>query len=137
MKLFRAYETDEQAENKGVWVELAPHVKILVARWLNDNHIRALDKLKAPYRDQLRAGIPLEKEIMINIAATAMAETILLGWEGFEKEDGSVLEYNFDEALKALKSLRDFRDDVTSLSEVRSTYNKYALERAKQDLKNI
>jgi hypothetical protein len=136
MKLYQKYETDLQAEVEGVWVELAQGVKIKVARWLNDNHIRVLDRLKAPYRDQIRAGIPLEKDIMLSIASDAMSEAILLGWEGFEKEDGTELPYSKEEAAKALKSLRDFRDDVTSLSEVRAAFNKYALEKAKQDLKN-
>jgi hypothetical protein len=137
MKLYRKYETDLQAEVEGVWVELAVGVRVKIGRWLNDNHVRILDKLKAPYRDQLRAGIPLEKDIMLSIASEAMAEAILLGWEGFEKEEGGELPYSKEEAIKALRSLRDFREDITSLSEVRATFNKYALEKAKQDLKNI
>lgn len=130
MKIRKQYETDPVAEEEGVWVDIGEGAEVKVARLNNPRHKKALERLRKPYRNILRAGRDLPDEVSDKIAIQGMAEAILLDWRGIEHNDGSEIAYSQEKAKEILTELKDFRDTVAFLAMEAETFRKEALENA-------
>jgi len=97
-------------EVEGVWTTYSDGVKFRIARAGNPNFLRASDRLEAPHRKAIQRG-KMSTEKQLDIQCRAMAEAILLDWEGISTEDGP-LEYSKDDAAKVLRHNVEVRDFV-------------------------
>ncbi len=114
------FKTDSDLETGGVWVDLDDVSKIKVARSDNKNFTNKLTKLMTPYKNAIRSNT-LSEDIADKIMLKCMSETILVDWEGIT-EEGEPLEYTPDNAYRILKSYKDFRNLVSSISEDLTNY---------------
>lgn len=114
MDVLKKFKTSEEKETTGVWIPLEGNAKILVARIPNQKYQKALQKKTAQYRFGNRLSNIAESELE-RILIEVMAETVLLGWEGFLEGD-KPLPYSKENATRLLKGLRDFRDFVADIA---------------------
>ncbi len=129
MDIRKAFATDRQAEQDGVWVALGEGARVKVARFNNPRHRAVLDRLRRPYRSLLMAGRDLPDDVAESMTIEATAETLLLDWDGIE-DNGTPLPFSKDNARRLLADLPDFRDAVAFLSMQAETFRREALETA-------
>ena len=127
---YKEFETDRSAETEGAWVDLGDGAKVLVARFNNPAHEKAIRRLQKPYKSILNSGRQLPKDVADDITVKSMVEAILLGWEGMTDRDGAVLPYTQANADKLLRDLPDFRNTVASLALTAETFRLEALQDA-------
>lgn len=109
------FRTEEDLEIEGVWVNLDSASRIKIARQGNPRYRTLFQKKLAPYRSAVRQGT-LDEETAEQLLCEVMAETILLDWEGIE-EGGKEVLYSKKEAVRFLKTYKDFKDLVQQVSD--------------------
>ena len=109
-----------KVDTEGVWAKHSEGVRFRIARAGNPVFLKATDKLEAPYRKQLARG-KLSTEKQIDLQCRAMAEGILLDWEGIETADGP-LEYTVDNAAAVLRHNSEIRDFVFEFATEQENY---------------
>jgi len=109
------FTVTDDAEN-GVWVDMGNDARIKVARMNNKKYKRSIKTLSTPYKRMIQMNA-LPDDTAEQILNKAMAEAILLDWEGL-KLNGEELPYNRDNAMKILSdpALEDFRNVVMDIS---------------------
>jgi len=114
LNVFTEYATDEKAEVEGTFMEVG-EAKLLIARLGNKKYARKLSKLYERNRKMLErkddAADALSDKIMIDV----LSETILLGWEGVDGQDGKPMPYSKENAV-VLLGVKDFRKVVMDLA---------------------
>lgn len=109
------FKTDKTLEEQGTWIDLSPTSKIKLARIGCKNFQQEVKKRQKPYRAMVRAGT-LPDHVQTQILVGVLAETIILGWEGFT-EGGEPVPYTKDNAVRVLTESRDFRDFIVTLAD--------------------
>lgn len=112
-----SYAVDIEKEQNGSWIEIDDDgTELLIARMNNPAYKREIERLKAPYRKQIRKD-ELSEEKSAEILAKAMAKTILLGWRGLTI-NGQEHPYTYENALHLLTDpkYKEFLSHVIMLS---------------------
>lgn len=131
------YATDKSAELNGVWTDIVLGddnvLRVKLARWNNHRFQDRMRALTKPHKfqidnDNMRAA---EAEVLTD---HAIAETILLDWEGEILVDGQPLSYSRANALAVLQAFPDFKDDVKARSQARDLFRK---QQMKADAENL
>ena len=120
MDLYKQYKTDEKKEVEGIWVPLSATARIKVARMGNPRYRDCIKRLSSPYRV---AGIndQIPPEVYQQMVREAVAETILVDWEGLTS-DGDPVPYTRDKALVFCTDLKDFYDFVLTAASSMETF---------------
>lgn len=129
----KRFGTDAKREIEGTTVDLGEGASVTVARWNNARHRAALDRLRRPYRSLLLAGRELPEDVSEAIGIEAMAETILLDWQGFIDESGQPLAHSREAAQALLTEVKDFRDQIAFLALQAENFRVDALEQAEKN----
>lgn len=125
---FKAIKTDPEAEQNGVWQDIGGGASLLIARYLNPKHKKAVDKRTKPYRRQIRDG-SIPDEIADKLEADCMADAVLLDWQGVT-DGGEPVAYSRAEAARRLFEYRDFREMVQDLARDAAAYREAEIEEA-------
>lgn len=133
MDIFKKYATDATLEKEGVWVDIGEGARVRVARSDNPNFVKCLQSKAKPYRVQSR-NRTLSDEVANKVLIETMAETILLDWDGIQK-DGKTLPYSKENAVLLLTDLKDFRRIITELADESETFRKQEMEESEKNLK--
>jgi len=112
-------------DTEGVWTKYAEGVRFKIARAGNPNFLRVTDRIEAPYRKQI-ARNKLSSEKQLELQCRAMAEGILLDWEGIATEDGP-LEYTPENAALVLRHNPEVRDFVFEFATEQENYRAESL----------
>lgn len=115
MNLYQQFQTDEQAEVEGVWIPLDATAKIKVARLGNARHQAATKRLLAPYVTAGMRVTDIPDDQYNDVSREAMAEAILLDWDGIVNDRNEPVPYSKAEGLAALK-MKDFYKLVERLA---------------------
>lgn len=126
-------KTNLDLESEGVWVELGEGARIKVARMNNPRHSAALRRITKPYRRQIEAGT-LNEDISYRLIGEALAEGILLDWEGLT-DNGEEIKYSPKTAKDLLTNpqLRDFRGQVEAAATDAEQFRLETIADAKND----
>lgn len=115
LDIFYAYATDKKKEKEGVWHNLrGSKAKILVARANSRAFQQALDEGYAREKAVLDAGGEAADEVAKRIYTEAIAEHLLLGWDGVKFKKAPT-PYSKEAAAKLLE-IDDFRAEVLRLA---------------------
>jgi hypothetical protein len=117
-------KTDEGLEKDGVLVDIRYGVRVLVARAGNPRAEAWRAKLSWEDR-RLLDNADLQKgrhERVVELMVAAIAETMLLGWEGLEDDDDKPIAFSIEKAKELLKEYDWFRQDVLEAATTRETY---------------
>lgn len=122
MSLYKAFETNEELENKGVEITVAENgdgtpIKFFVARAgkSNKKYQKALEVTFKPYRRQMQLNTMAEETataLMIEVFAT----TVLKGWENVRDKEDKPLTYSKENAVKLLTDLPELYDTLTAFA---------------------
>ncbi len=133
--LYSEFQTDASAELEGVWVRnIGPEFHVKVARWLNRKHRELLRRLTKPFQQQIdRETMPDDQAD--EIAIRAMAETVVMDWEGkgATDEDGKPLAPTMENKIKLLTDLPDLRAAIQVAAAVQDQYRSASIEEAEKN----
>lgn len=114
---FSKFKQDINKAEQGSWVDIGDGAKVKIARIGNKNYQDRVMELLKPYKQSIRNKTVSDRVIedVINIA---LAETVLVGWEGFKDDNGEEVPYNKGNALKYLQdpAYADFRTLINDLA---------------------
>lgn len=108
------FDADLKTVDTGVWTEFLGS-RFLIAHISNMRFQRALARYQQPHRRKLEAGT-LDPQTNRDILCRAMAEGLLIGWEGVGSESGQPQPYSPEAAFTALTKNMEFRDFVSEFS---------------------
>lgn len=124
------FQTNKSAEEEGVWVAVDGNgTKIKVARINNARYKKYFQKITKPYKRQIRNGT-LAEELAEKLLVDALANTILLDWQGFTRGE-EAFPYSVDNARAFLSESADFRDFVSDAANEMENYRAEELEDAR------
>lgn len=132
MGMYDVFETDENLETSGVWVDYGEfRVLIASAGQGNKSYVRYAEKKLKPVRKAMDAGA-LSNERSQALMADIYAKTIVLDWQvmsdgewktGIEGREGDVLPVNEENVEKTLRSLprlfMDLQEQAMSIANFR------------------
>lgn len=132
--LYKQFKTDEKLEKQGLTLNFGEGVSIRVARagGSNDRYMKRMEALTKPYRRQI-ASETADNKVLEKVVLEVFCETVVLGWEGVTDENGNVLAFNKENAIKLFTDLPDL------FAEVKEQASKSALFRLslnEEDAKN-
>lgn len=122
----KMFVTDKALETGGVWHELGAGVKVKIARMGTPEYNATLRRLAQPHKNLARrvmedSDLIDEADLVVfkKIEAQAMAEHVLVDWQGFTESDepGSpAVPYSIEKALEYIQASDDFRKLLTELA---------------------
>ena len=124
------FQTNKSAEEEGIWVDVDGNgTKVKVARINNPRYKKYFQKITKPYKRQIRNGT-LAEELAEKLLVDALANTILIDWQGFTK-GGEPFPYSVDNARSFLQESADFRDFVSDAANEMENFRSEELEDAR------
>lgn len=129
-----ALVTSQEATEKGREFAFGQDATLIIAASGNITHRKALRRLYEPHAKALAYGGALDPETGRAIDDEAMAEAVLVGWKGIEK-DGQELTYTKENALWLLRNVALLRQFVLKASEDAALFTVGAVEATKDTLK--
>ncbi len=132
MDIFKQFQTNENKEVNGVWVNLDDEGKarLLIARAQNP-HFREAQQRKMKRYKMAAKSKNIPDDVWDGLFNELIFETILLGWEGMT-EGGKPLPYDEENVLRALK-MKDFRELVMGYADDMTNYKDESDEAAEKN----
>ncbi len=124
-----AFATDEKAEINGSWCPLGEGARLLIAREDNPAYVQFIRTRMSRYNI---TAITEEEALILSIEAIANA--ILLDWEGLEDGEGEVV-YSIEMAIKWLTKYKEFKKIVLNFAKNVSNYQLEHEAEVKEDIK--
>lgn len=142
MGMYDVFETDENLEVSGVWIDYGDfRVKIASAGQGNKDYVRYSEKKLKPVRQALNAGAlghERSQALMIDI----YANTIVLDWQvmaensegekswtqGIEDKNGDILDFNKENVKNTLRVLPRLFNDLQEQAMSIANFRKSELE---------
>ena len=126
--LYDQFETNRDAEVKGVYVEYGKNSKGQVIRFLisrmgkaNKAYSKAMEAATRPHRRAIELGT-MDDAQAEELFLKVFCEKIILGWEGVEDRDGNPLKFNLKNAMALMTDLPDLYDDLQEQSKKASLF---------------
>ncbi len=120
MDMNKSFGVDKKSSEDGKWFNLEHGGRAQVARMGCPKYKASVQRLQRPNSALLRSTLDTS-EVLDNIVVEAMAETILLDWEGITV-DGEVVEHSKDNAMMLLREYPDFREAISAISVERKNF---------------
>lgn len=121
-----ALKTDLAKVEQGMWIDNIPDMgdlRLKVRPIGNPDYRRVYGQLvDSTPRDKKRGGMVTDFDARQSIAGRALADTVLLGWDGLEGDDGMPLPYSPAKAKELMldPEMTAFRDAVSWAATVAS-----------------
>ena len=137
MGMYDVFETDEDLENSGIWIDYGDfRVKISSAGQNNKKYVKYAEKALKPVRKAMQSGA-LSNERSQKIMSDIYAKTIIIDWEtmvdgslqkGIEQRDGSIEPMNYESVLRAFNDLPNLFIDIQEQANSIANFRKAELE---------
>lgn len=133
MDLYATFQSDLDAQEKGVWYEIGGGASIRVARRGNPRHQAAMRVQLEQHRSVVDTGQETP-ELLREIERKAAAKALLVDWKGLTK-GGEEFAYSVERATEVLldPTMEDLWDVVDALSR---NAERYRVKNLEQDAKN-
>lgn len=123
MSLYKQFKTDTSLEKTGILLQYGENSKgqpicIRVARagGANDAYIKRMEAKVKPVKRQIQ-NETIERAALLSILREVFAETVVLGWENVEDENGKALPFTKENCVKLFTDLPDLFDDLQEQSQ--------------------
>ncbi len=123
MSLYKQFKTDNSLEKEGILLEYGENskgkpitIRIARAGGANKAYEKRMEIRVKPYRRQIQNEI-IETALVEKIIKQVYAETIVLGWENVEDENGNDMEFSVENCLKLFDDLPDLFRDIQEQSQ--------------------
>lgn len=124
-----ALKTNRQSEVEGIWVDGPEGLRLKVARMGNPKYQAAVRRIGKPHARQLRQ-LTADTAIVEDVSKRAVAETILLGWENLQDNDGKDIPYSSQKAYELFNEVPDFYTMVCEYASDVQLYRDDAMQEA-------
>lgn len=109
---YSIFRTDKALEKEGIVLDYGDFkIKVARAGGANSAFQKALTAKIRPYKRQLDAGT-IPDDVAEKLFLDVYAESVVLGWEGVTDENGKLLPYSKENAVKLFSDLPDLFRDV-------------------------
>lgn len=121
MNVKELFATSEALEREGVWIDYGTfRVKVAYAGGANRRYNKRMEELTRPHRRAiLNDAFPKEQQALL--VKQAVAETVVLGWEGVEDE-GTPVPFSPEAALELFKKYEKFFEEVLQQAQSFANY---------------
>lgn len=111
MNVKEIFATSEALERDGIWIDYGTFkVKVAYAGGANRRYNKRMEELTRPHRRAiLNDAFP--KESQVDLLKQAVAETVILGWEGVE-DNGVPVPFSPAAALDLFRKYEKFFEDI-------------------------
>lgn len=116
--LYKQFTTDGELEKNGVLLEygfnsknLPITIRIARAGGANTQYAKRMEIKVKPFRRQIQTET-IEKNQLDKLIRDVFCETVVLGWENVEDENGNDLPFSLEAAIKLFTDLPDLFADV-------------------------
>lgn len=123
MSLYKQFKTDNNLEKEGILLEYGTNsqgnpICIRVARAGGGNvaYAKRMEARVKPYRRQIQ-NETMETALVERILKEVYAETVVLGWENVEDENGNPLPFTTENCIKLFDDLPDLFKDIQEQSQ--------------------
>ena len=120
MSLYKQFATDKNVERDGVVLSYGKNsknkdinIRIARAGGANIRYAKLLEAAIKPYRRQLQ-NETMDNGVAEDITMRVYAQSVVLGWEGVEDENGNNMEFTVENCMKLFKDLPDLWADIQS-----------------------
>ena len=139
MNLYSQFQTDENLEKEGIWIQYGEtdkgepiRIKIARAGGQNIKFTKALDHATKPYRKAIQTN-SLDAKTADSLYRNAFIDTVVLDWVNVEDRDGKKMDFNKENCLKLFKDLPDLFNDLREQAANASLFREHVRE---EDLGN-
>lgn len=134
MNLFKQFATDPQAEKEGVRFEIGVNsqgetiaFQIARAGGQNIRFAKSMESKTKPYKTQIQTNT-IDPETAARLMREVFAESVVIGWEGVEDEDGKLLTYSPEAAATLFEQLPELYALLQEQAQNVALYRKDALD---------
>lgn len=116
MKLSK-FKQDVVSAEDGTMVDMGDGLVVTVARIGNKKYNESIKKQTAPHQRQIR-NKNLPDEVFETIMNHAIADAVLIGWDGLQDENGVNIPYSKEKAFEIMSNpaYKDFKDSIVDLA---------------------
>jgi hypothetical protein len=121
--LYAQFKTDNHLEKEGILLEYGENSKgkpicIRVARagGANNAYTKRMEARVKPYRRQIQ-NETMETALVERLVKEVYAETVILGWENVEDENGNDMDFTVENCIKLFDDLPDLFRDIQEQSQ--------------------
>jgi len=134
--LHKQFKTNPTKESEGIRIEFQEAQNddktipvFIISRMgkANKAYSKALEAATRPYRRQVELGT-MKNEVAEAIFLQVFIDTILRGWENVQDENGELLVYSKESAVKLLTELPDVYERLQEESKISSNFRDFTLE---------
>lgn len=127
--IYDKFGTDKKAEQEGIVLDYGDGMEIRIARAGGSNvkFEKAVQAKMRKYGLQAKHDL-LEPEQQREIFREVLAETVVLGWQGFTDRKGNTLAFTKENVIQVFTDLPDLFDDVLEQSRKSSLFKQNLLE---------
>lgn len=127
--IYDKFGTDKKAEQEGIVLDYGDGMEIRIARAGGSNvkFEKAVQAKMRKYGLQAKHDL-LEPEQQREIFREVLAETVVLGWQGFTDREGNTLAFTKENVIQVFTDLPDLFDDVLEQSRKSSLFKQNLLE---------
>mgnify|MGYP003439894611 FL=1 len=113
MSLYSIFKTNKDLEVKGIDLQYGEGIIITIARagGANPVYARVVEAKTKPYRRQIQSET-ISAELSEQLTREIYAEAIVLDWEGVTDENGEIMPFTKENAVKLFKDLPDLFADI-------------------------
>ena len=118
MSLYTQFGTDSNLETSGILLQYGQNsqgkdicIRIARAGGNNKQYQKRMETLIKPYRRQIQ-NETLDNDIADKITKEVYAQTVVLGWENVEDENGEELEFSVANCIKLFTDLPELWSDI-------------------------
>lgn len=118
---FSKLKTDENLENEGTWVDYESTFRVKIARIGCRRYKEYMMKAGKPHMRSLKRG-EIDNDLADDILRKAIAETILLDWEGLYDDNDNPIPFSKENALTCLNESTDFYLEIFAMAQDRENF---------------
>jgi len=134
MSIFNQFETDQDAEKDGIWIEYGenedgtiPAFKVSRMSKNNKRYSKALDRATRPHRRAIELET-LKDDTAERVFMEVFVDTILMDWKNIQTKQGSEIALTKEKALEIFNALPELYEDLQNNARKASLFRQEALE---------
>lgn len=134
MSLYKQFKTDDNLERVGILLEYGENskgkpiaIRIARAGGANSQYTKLIEARVKPYRRQIQ-NETIERVVVDKLLRQVYAETVVLGWENVEDENGNELPFSTENCAKIFEDLPDLFSDIQEQSQRAALFRQDILE---------
>lgn len=137
--LYNQFKTDGNLEKEGIVLDYGPNssgkpmqIRIARAGGTNIAFSKSFERHTKPYRRMFQTGV-IDDALSQQVMRQVYVDSVILGWENIEDENGKELAFTSDNVNKVLTDLPDLFVDIVEQSKNAALFRATIRE---SDLKN-